>query len=123
MHHSSIDNSETVTAKLYALMTARGAMGQWQSPLSLMAALREKYDVQVTAISTYMSSIRGQLRDFFPDWGEELQGPRDQCPTKEERAVLGKGNFYRIRKTTTVQPGQMCLAGIDEERNGLNWER
>ena len=115
MHHSSIDNEETVTAKLCALMTAPGAMGQWHSPLSLLAALERKYEIKVTAISTYMSSIRGQLRDFFPDWGEELQGPRDEQPSADEREVIGKGNFYRIRKTVQVveSTGQMVLAGME----------
>jgi len=122
MHHSSLDNEDTVTAKLYAIMTTRGALGQWQSPLSLMAALEVKYGVKVTAISTYMSSIRLQLLDCFPDWGQELHGPRDQQPTEAEREVLGKGNFYRVRKTaTTVAAGQMSLAGMNE---GVSrWER
>jgi len=119
MHHSSIDNEDTVTAKLYALMTAKGALGQWHSPLSLIAALRVRYGIEVTAISTYMSSIRGQLRDLFPDYGQELQGPRDELPSEAERIELGKGNFYRVRKTVTVDahPGQQCLAG----RSGMAW--
>ena len=118
MHHSSIDNEETVTAKLYTLMTARGTLGQWHSPLSLLAALEKKHGIQVTAISTYMSSIRGQLRDNFPDWGEELQGPRDEQPTADEREILGEGNFYRVRKTVKVAPAGQLGLGIP---NGANW--
>jgi len=116
MHHSSIDNEETVTARLYAIMSAPGALGEWHDPLSLLAALDRKYGIKVTAISTYMSSIRGQLRDVFPDWCQELQGPRDCQPTADERKVLGKGNFYRVRKTATVAAkGQQSLLG------GIPW--
>jgi len=103
MHHSSIDNPETVTAKLYAILTAPGALGQWQDPLSLMAVLEAKYGVKVTAISTYMSSIRLQLRDIFVDRGEQLQGPRDEQP--DDR----KGNWYRIRKRPSAGSGQLQL--------------
>jgi len=93
MHHSSIGNPKTVTAKLYAIMSSPRAIGKWHSPLSLMDELRREYGIQVTALSTYMSSIRIQLRDIFVDRGEELQGPRDEQPSDK-----GKGNFYRVRK-------------------------
>ena len=116
MHHSSIDNGETVTARLYAIMSAPGALGEWHDPLSLLAALDRKYGIKVTAISTYMSSIRGQLRDFFPDRGEELQGPRDCQPTDDERKILGKGNFYRVRKITKVVE-QVPMSFM----NGIPW--
>jgi hypothetical protein len=55
MHHSSIGNHKTVTAKLYAIMSAPGTIGKWNSPLSLMAKLRYEYEIEVTALSTYMS--------------------------------------------------------------------
>lgn len=102
VHHGSLAHTDTVTYKLYSLLTAPERIGKWQDPLSLLMALREEYGVIVTAISTYMSSIRLQLRDNFPDWGEKFEGPRDAQPTNEEREILGKGNFYRVRKLVTV---------------------
>jgi len=111
MHHGSLENPETVTAKLYRILTASGHIGRWQDPLSLVGELKAKHGIVVMSLSTWLSSIRLQLKYDFPDWGEELQGPRDAQPTDEERAILGKGNFYRVRKLVQPRPpfGQLPL--------------
>jgi len=104
MHHGSLTNPRTVAHKVYKILTAPERMGKRQSPLLILKVLRDDYDTVVTALSTYISSVRLQLRENFPEWGEELQGPRDAVPTEEEREILGRGNFYRVVKLVKQEP-------------------
>jgi hypothetical protein len=92
MHHGSIDSEGTVTWAVYRVLTSPDRIGRWQDPLTILSVLRSEYQINVTAISTYISSIRIQLRDLYPERGERLVGPRDG----DQPTDRGPGNFYRI---------------------------
>jgi hypothetical protein len=105
MHHGSIASEGTVTNAVYRVFTSPGRLGEWQDPLTVLRVLREDYQINVTAISTYVSSIRIQLRDLYPERGEKLQGPRDG----EQPTDRGPGNFYRVVRIPPHIPGQLTL--------------
>ena len=79
MHHSSIGNPKTVTAKLYAIMSSPRAIGKWHSPLSLMDELRREYGIQVTALSTApeMYEVLQKLLDFIECKPDSESGAQD----------------------------------------------
>jgi hypothetical protein len=103
MHHGSITSEGTVTNAVYRVLTSPDRIGAWQDPLTILLVLREQYGVTVTAISTYISSIRIQLRDLYPERGERMVGPRDG----EQPTDRGPGNFYKIERHQEI--GQLPL--------------
>ena len=93
MHHGSI-NSDTKTQWIYLYMTSPKMFGEWVDFTMVTRWLLREYGQAIGAFSTYMSSIRLQLRDDFPEWGLKL-----------EKKQEGKRWYYRI----TDSGGQMKL--------------